>query len=841
MYYGAREEIQSEMMSKNNLCAGLLTILGFCCALVASGQTFKPQQIAFFEKKIRPILATHCYECHSAKAKKLEGGLRLDHREGFIKGGVSGKPVALPGAKLAQTRLFQVVRLRQIEKDRIHPPLAKLLTSLEIRSLGAWVQIKLPFPKAAGPAVVANPVKPASDWKKKFDWEKARSFWAFKKPEAQVAPNPKQTNWAVSNIDRFILAKLEAAEMRPVADATKGTLLRRLYFDLIGLPPSPAQIDRFLNDDSPKALEKVVDELLASPQFGERWGRHWMDVARYAESTGMERNFTYPHAWRYRDYVIKSFNEDKPYDQFIKEQVAGDLMAHKNTQQKEEFIVATGFLAMGPKSLNQRDKRIFTMDIVDEQIDVATRATLGLSVSCARCHDHKFDPIPIEDYYALAGIFRSTNTLYGTSKVNGNRQAGSLIPMGENAQNKKAELDKYKRDVAALGKQLKKAQNQLTALKRKKNAKAMEAKMEECEEQVRSTNARIKKLRKNAPPAPAYAMGVQDGGEPFNVRVHLRGDVDTLGDTVPRGYLSALPIKQAPRPKMEQSGRLQLAEWLTHEDNPLAARVMVNRLWHHLFGQGIVRTVDDFGSTGEAPSHPALLDHLAIRFMENGWSVKKAIREIVLSHVYHLASNENPENFAKDPENKLLWRANSRRLEAEALRDAILAASGKLDLEPAERSVVAKAGNGNVERGLAVSKITMNATEHRSVYLPIVRNLLPEFLSAFDFAEPSMIVGQRQETTVPAQALFLLNSPFVIAQAEAMAKSLQKEENSDLETRVVQAYQRALSRPPTEEELARAMKFHQGVVAKKGEQATTKALAHLCHALFATAEFRYLD
>ena len=321
----------------------------------------------------------------------------------------------------------------------------------------------------------------------------------------------------------------------------------------------------------------------------------------------------------------------------------------------------------------------------------------------------------------------------------------------------------------------------------------------------------------------------------------MRGDVDTLGDTVPRGYLSALPIKQAPRPKMEQSGRLQLAEWLTHEDNPLAARVMVNRLWHHLFGQGIVRTVDDFGSTGEAPSHPALLDHLAIRFMENGWSVKKAIREIVLSHVYHLASNENPENFTKDPENKLLWRANSRRLEAEALRDAILAASGKLDLEPAERSVVAKAGNGNVERGLAVSKITMNATEHRSVYLPIVRNLLPEFLSAFDFAEPSMIVGQRQETTVPAQALFLLNSPFVIAQAEAMAKSLQKEENSDLETRVVQAYQRALSRPPTEEELARAMKFHQGVVAKKGEQATTKALAHLCHALFATAEFRYLD
>jgi hypothetical protein len=597
----------------------------------------------------------------------------------------------------------------------------------------------------------------------------------------------------------------------------------------------------FLADDSPKAFEKVVDELLASRQFGERWGRHWMDVARYAESTGMERNFTYPHAWRYRDYVIKSFNEDKPYNRFIKEQIAGDLMVSDDPKQETENLVATGFLAMGPKSLNQKDKRIFTMDIVDEQIDVATRATLGLSVSCARCHDHKFDPIPTEDYYALAGIFRSTNTLYGTAKGNGNRQIGGLIPMGENAREQKAKLDRHRQEVAALGKKLKKAQKQLTVLKRKKEEEGMQEKMEECAEQVRSTNARIKELRKNTPEGPAFAMGVQDGGKPLNVRVHMRGDVDTLGATIQRGYLTALPVKQAPRPKMEQSGRLQLAEWLTHEDNPLFARVMANRIWHHLFGQGIVRTVDNFGSSGEAPSHPELLDYLALRFQANGWSTKKAIREIALSRTYQLSSSENADNFKKDPENKLLWRANVRRLQAEALRDAILAASGQLDLETVQRSAVAKVGNGNIGRGVTIPRNALDNVSHRSVYLPIVRNLLPEFLRAFDFAEPSMIVGRRQETTVPAQALFLLNSTFVTKQAQAMANTILGEGNSAPETLVTQAYQRALSRSPTEDELARAMKFHQEALDDKGDDDNDNALAHLCHALFASAEFRYLD
>jgi len=818
----------------------LSVLVSLFFSFAARGQTFKPQQITFFEKKIRPLLAKHCFECHSDKAKKVEGGLRLDHRKGFIQGGASGKPVALPGAKLVQTRLFQVVRLKHVEKERIHPPLAKLLTIPEIKSLAVWVQIKLPYPEVSGPNALAEK-KPVTDWKEKFDWDKARSFWAFQKPKSHKVPQPKQAEWIRSDIDRFLLAKLEIAGLRPVKDAPKSTLLRRLYFDLVGLPPSPAQMKAFLADDSTNSYEKVVDELLASRQFGERWGRHWMDVARYAESTGMERNFTYPHAWRYRDYVIKSFNQDKPYDQFIKEQVAGDLMAPRDAKQEEELIVATGFLAMGPKSLNQRNKDIFMMDVVDEQIDVATRATLGLSVSCARCHDHKFDPIPTEDYYAMAGMFRSTKTLYGTKGGNGNRQVGSLIPMGENAKGMKATLDKHRQKIAALDKQLKKAQKQLSALKRKKDKEGMQAKMEECAEEVRETNAQIKEMRKNAPPAPEYAMGVQDGGEPFDVRVHLRGDVDTLGATIKRDYLTVLPVPKAPRPDLNQSGRLQLAEWLTHEDNPLAARVIVNRIWHHLFGQGIVRTVDNFGASGEAPSHPELLDYLALRFQTNDWSVKKTIREIVLTRAYRLSSEENPKNFHKDPENRLLWRANVRRLEAEALRDAMLAASGKLDMEPVQGSIIAKLGNGNVGRGITIPRNALENVLHRSVYLPIVRNHLPEFLRAFDFAEPSMIVGRRQETTVPAQALFLLNSPFVIEQAQAMAMAILAEEGSAPETLLAKAYQRTLSRSPTEAEMAQAMKFHQEALAAKGDNAAQDSLAHLCHAIFASAEFRYLD
>ena len=810
------------------------------CGLGA--QQFKPQQIAFFEKKVRPLLAKHCFECHSTKSKNLEGDLRLDHREGFLQGGASGKPVALPGSKLGQTRLFQVVRLKQVGKERTHPPLAKPLSLIEIKSLAIWVQMKLPFPKARNSENIAKKTTSANDWKKKFDWTKASEFWAFRNPVSVQPPETKDKQWPQNDIDRFILAKLEKAGLKPVGEATKRTFIRRLYFDLIGLPPSPDAVNDFLRDKSTEALEKVVDQLLASRHFGERWGRHWLDVARYGESTGMERNFTYPQAWRYRDYVIASFNKDKPYNLFIKEQIAGDLMTSQDASEQAERLVATGFLALGPKSLNQRNKDIFMMDMVDEQIDVATRATLGLSVSCARCHDHKFDPIPTEDYYAIAGIFRSTKTFYGTSGGNGNRQAGALLPMGKNAKSLKAALDTHRQEVSNLGKQLKKAQKELNLLKKKKGDADIASEMEKWREEIREKNTRLKQLRENSPQAPEYAMGVQDLNSPQDVRVHLRGDVDTLGELVPRGYLTVLKVPEAGLPPTGQSGRLQLAEWLTHEENPLSSRVIVNRIWHHLFGQGIVRTVDNFGSSGEEPSHLEMLDYLAIRFREKGWSIKETIKEIVLSRTYRLSSDENQKNFEVDSENRLLWRANTRRLQAEAIRDAILTASGQIDLEPVKGSIISKVGNGNIGRGVNIPKDSMNNATHRSVYLPIARNFLPEFLRTFDFAEPSMIVGRRQETTVPAQALFLLNSPFVSDQAIAMAKSiLKKSVGSPPERLITTAYERTLSRQPTNNELSKAIDFHQNEIEQNKETSQEEALARFCHALFASAEFRYFN
>ena len=804
-------------------------------------EEFSAGQVAYFERHVRPLLAAKCYACHSEKAAKIKGGLRLDSRAGILKGGDSGKAAARPrSAKVSL--LLQLVRYS--ENDQRMPPAPnRRLEKKEVSILARWIQMGLPFPNVSKPRpnLAANPEEGA-DWKNKYDWDEAAQFRFFRKPEKRKVPQVAEKSWPRSDIDRFLLAKLESEKLRPAPDASPRVLLRRLYFDLVGLPPMPKQAEGFLtafDSDPEKAVEDLVDELLASPHFGERWGRHWMDVARYAESTGMERNFSYPHAWRYRDYVVASFNQDKPYDIFVKEQLAGDLLPSGGEETDQERLVATGFLAMGPKSLNERNEEQFGMDVVDEQIDVATRATLGLSVSCARCHDHKFDPIPTEDYYALAGIFRSTRTYYGTKGGNGNRQASALLPVGENAERRQAEVAAHDKKVASINRELKQAQKRLQNLKKAKPGQGVNAKMEECQADLKDMASRLKKLRQNRPLGPAFAMGVRDLPKPADCQVRLRGDVASLGPAIPRGYLTALPVPAAPRPAADQSGRLQFAEWLVHEENPLAARVMVNRIWSHLFGQGIVRTVDNFGASGEAPSHLELLDHLALRFIDNGWSVKKSIRQIVLSRAYRLSDEESKSAHLKDPENRLLHRANARRLEAEAMRDAMLLVSGSLDLTPARGSAVRK--DGNIGRDVTVPQNAPGFVHRRSLYLPIVRNGLPEFLRLFDFAEPSMIVGRRQETTVPTQALFLLNSPFVIKQSRAMAEHLLAQDpGSAPEPLVKQAYLRALSRPPNERELAEALEFRQAALAGKGADAETEALAHLCHAIFAGAEFRYL-
>lgn len=666
-----------------------------------------------------------------------------------------------------------------------------------------------------------------------IDFAKARESWAFKPPKAVPAPVVTDPKWPRSEIDRFVLAALEAKSLKPVGDADRHALLRRVYFDLNGMPPKPDEVLAFVNDRSPEAFEEVVDRLLVSPQFGERWARHWFDVARYAESTGKERNFTYPNAWRYRDYVIDAFNEDKPYDEFIREQIAGDLLPARNGAQRNEHLIATGFLAIGPKGLNERKREQFVMDIVDEQIDVTSRAVLGLTVSCARCHDHKFDPIPTRDYYAIAGIFRSSETFYGTQGQQ-NRQPSTLLTLLTGSA---AATDE---NFAAAVLSPARALNKLSPRPNQQRPGA-------AKKQQRRQAAPALVAASSGPASDAvteHAMGVLDG-RASDCPIFIRGEIDHRGEIVPRGFLTVLTTSQPPKIDPSQSGRLELANWLMSRDNPLPARVMANRVWQHLFGQGLVRTPDNFGAMGEKPSHPELLDYLASRFMDDHWSVKALIRSIVLSRVYQLSSADDKKNYAADPDNVLLWRTRPRRLDAESIRDAVLAASGQLDLTPPHGSVVAQVGDGYIGKGIKPRAFNAD-TNKRSVYLPIVRDLVPDILGLFDFAEPSLVVASRDVTTVPSQALFMMNSPFVSIQSEQMAKHLLELKDLDSAHRISLAYLRILSRPPNESEQTRAEDYLQqrakGWPVTEGPTmvGTEAAWATLCQALFACAEFRYL-
>ncbi len=743
-------------------------------------------QINYFEKKVRPLLAKNCYQCHSERDQRLKGGLALDTKAGVLRGGDSG-PAVVP-KNVSKSLLVKAVQYRS---DMKMPP-KKKLKSADIATLVKWVKMGAPDPR--------DEVAEVTQVESTIDIEAGREFWAFQSPNA-VAPNAKGT-WARTDIDRHIFAKWNEKGLTPNPDTNRRSLIRRVYFDLIGLPPTPGQVASFEKDSSPDAFEKVVDQLLDSSRYGERWGRHWMDVARYAESNGMERNQLYPHAWRYRDYVIESFNADKPFDLFIKEQIAGDLMPAGNDARRDELTIATGFLAMGPKSLNERNKRQFEMDVVDEQIDLATRATMAITVSCARCHDHKFDPIPTADYYALAGIFKSTKTLFNHGTSAGVRQRSGLAALSSSANESKG-------------------------------VSYASAKT--------PTNKKSKKNKRNrAPKKPTgpVAMGVEEGSV-NDCAIHIRGDVAKLGQRVARGIPQVMQHGDAPKFPEDQSGRLELAEWLVSRDNPLSARVFVNRTWHYLFGRGIVRTADNFGESGARPSNLALLDHLALQFMKDGWSVKKLIKSIVMSRTYQLSSAPNPANSEIDAENAFYWKASHRRLDAESLRDAILSVAGGLKLQPPVGSVVAPLGENQIDRNVKQLAAVKAEQPYRSVYLPVVRNNVQDMMATFDFAEPSMIVGRRSVTTVPSQALFLLNSKFMLENSGKLADEILSDSSLTTPERVGRAYRSILNRKPSSVETQRATEFVAACL--KSGQEESDAWSGLCQAILGSAEFRYLD
>ena len=805
-----------------------------------------PEETDFFEKEIRPLLAEHCYQCHSKQADRIRGGLLLDTATSWQVGGDSGE-VIIPGEP-ENSRLIRAVRYE--DGDFQMPPKYKLEEG-EIAALEKWIAMGAPDPRGSE----AVPAPSA------MDVEKSRDYWAFR--DLQSSPDK-------ATIDAFVQEKLAQAGLKPAAQADRTTLIRRAYFDLIGLPPTPARIDAFLRDTRPDkdAFEGLIDTLLASDAFGERWGRHWLDVVRYAESMGRTRNYPFPYAWRYRDYVIDSFNADKPYDHFIREQIAGDLLPAESREQGDQYRAATAFLALGSMDLNERDREQYRMDVVDEQIDVTGRAILALTTGCARCHDHKFDPIPQKDYYALAGIFRSTRTLSGYQNRQGGNRGGFtpelLVKLDSVAAEVVAEeearmdpqvqkqLKKQEKELAKVTRQLRSALRKGTLEKNEAAAKGRTqrrtpaiAALQKRQRDLRQGIARARRAlnagrgRKSGPKVPRtanYSMGVSNAAKAEDCRINIRGEARNPGQSVPRGFLQVLcPEGDSALKKPSQSGRLELAQWLTSSDNPLTARVLVNRLWYHLLGQGLVGTVDNFGAMGERPSHPELLDHLALRFMEGGWFIKTMIREIMLSQTYCRSSEYDARANERDPQNRLLWRANVRRLESEPLRDALLAISGRLQRGRPKGSPVMYRPFKDMRRVAQMAGRDENWNARRSIYLPIMRGFVPAFLQVFDFAEPSQVMGRRDVTTVSTQALFFMNSPFLMAQARRASENLLANQTNP-EARLTTAYRLCLGRPPTSEEAAASEEFLRSTAG----DGPREQWSGLFQALFASAEFRYL-
>jgi Protein of unknown function (DUF1553)/Protein of unknown function (DUF1549)/Planctomycete cytochrome C len=1099
-------------------------------AMAGVARAEDPQSVETFEKKVRPLLVAQCLECHGADAKNIKGRLRLNSRADLLKGGESG-PAVVPG-DAARSRLIEAVRYTN--DDLKMPPKGKLADA-DIAILENWVKAGAVWP-SSGPATVDAP-KPGQ-----LFTEEQKRFWAFQPMKDSPAPVVRDAGWVRSPIDAFILAKLEEKNLKPAKPADKYTLLRRVTFDLTGLPPTPAQIEAFLKDDSPRAFEKVIDRLLESPAYGERWGRHWLDIVRYADSNGLDENTAFGNAWRYRDYVIKSFNEDKPYDQFLREQIAGDLLPDANAN--PDRLTATGFLVLGPKVLAEPDKQKMKMDIADEQLDTLGKSVLGLTLGCARCHDHKFDPLPQRDYYSLLSIFTSTRTMKnlatvaqaferplptgekpevvqartrqieakqadikkltdelrakvladaranvgayllatadakgrsGVARMNAGSVPGAIILEAEKY--KKGTADKaftgygegigiilsYKPEntraeymitvpkagdyelelryaamesrpvrVSVEGKvvlpqaakgttggwnpehQAWKPEGRLT-LAEGKNTLAIEAigllphidklAILPIEPVVAKDGGRpsggtlaevslqrklilefatgwadhlrkaksddplfgpwlavkdlpdagfesaaaplLAKYREKAPAglldgpspetlgelaaryskvlpitakklledasgpfalktplpanpelfypvemaklsaasneltaiqksAPVFVMvlSVEDGasypqvkgdGKPRNLFVQVRGNYLTAGDEAPPIFPRilagenqkpfAVPVNDAVKPEANQtrygssrpvSGRLELANWIADPKHPLTARVLVNRVWQHHFGEGIVRSPDNFGKLGERPTHPELLDWLALRFVEGGWSIKKLHKLILLSATYQLSTQYSvlSTQYSMDPDNRLLWRMNRVRLEAEPIRDSLLAVAGNLDGRMG--GTFLNNGNFSYVNNENSTNTARYDNHRRSVYLPVVRNSVFDFFQVFDFAEPHVPNGKRASTVIAPQALFLMNSPFAKDQAMVFAESLLKGPGEDSE-RVRAAYLRAYGRPATGDEVWQAItyigQYETALMPSEKDAAKRKLKAwqSFCQVLFAGSEFVYVN
>ena len=810
------------------LITGLLT--GHICATPAAEPT--AEAVEFFEQKIRPILVTHCSECHSRDSKKRQGGLLLDTRDGWMRGGDSGA-VIVPGDP---DKSLLILAVRQTDKDLRMPPKQKL-TDTQIADLEAWVKNGAVDPRQAAVGQVEE-----LSQRPKFGMslEQGRQFWSYQPVKDPAVPKVRNTAWPRTAVDHFLLARMEEAGVSPVSAADARTLLRRVTFDLTGLPPTPAEMDDFLSDTSPPAFEKVVDRLLDSPRYGERWGRHWLDVVRYADTCGNASDYPVPQAHRYRDWVIRAFNRNMPYDQFLREQIAGDLLPGGTEAERFERITATGYLAIARRFGGSRmGEHHLTLE---DTIDNLGRAFLGSSIACARCHDHKFDPFTMSDYYGLYGIFESTR--YPFPGAEADKKPADFVPLMTQAAID-ARLAPHREQLATIDAEIKTLEAADAAAKTLPDGPDKKAAVDAAAKALAETRQKRMTVATEGPAInDAYAVA---DGKPANTKLQLRGDPKRLGAEVPRHFPAILGGNELP-PDAATSGRLQLAEWITDPKNPLAARVMVNRIWQFHFGRGIVKTPNDFGARGQAPTHPELLDFLANRFVKSGWSVKALHKLILLSQSWQLASNSDHAAMTKhaqlDPNNDLLWKFNRYRLDAESIRDTLLFVGGDLDESPAGTHPFPPQHTwGWTQHNPFVAAYE---TRRRSIYLMQQRLKKHPYLALFDGADPSSSTGVRLPSTTPLQALFVMNDPLAHAvSAKLAARAIATA--ADGHARIAAAYEIAWNRPPTAEEqqaCADFLKQYRDQLAElktPPDQAELKAWSALARVLMSSNEFVFVD
>jgi hypothetical protein len=763
----------------------------------------------FFELKVRPVLTAECLPCHAGE--KAKSGLKLDTREALLLGGDRG-PAAVAG-DAGHSLLVDAIR----QGGDLKMPPKKRLPGEVVDAFVKWIKDGAVWPKGAVKSG-GSPGNPPP------------RHWAFE-PIRQFDPPADPDGWSAGPIDRFVARRRKSAGLRPVASADKRTLLRRTTFDLIGLPPTPDEIDDFLRDESPAAFARVVDRLLASPQYGERWGRHWMDVVHYADTAGDNADYPIPEVAKYRDYIIDSFNRDKPFDQFVREQIAGDILANRGEATNyADAVVATGFLALSRRYATAPFE-LWHLTLEDT-IDTTGRAFLGLTLRCARCHDHKYDPVTQRDYYALYGIFASTTFPYAGSEEFHSKKfpRSGFVPLLE-AKDAGPKLRAYHAHLANLEKEIQALESAKDPTARGRLGT------------VTSELARLKNLALPADVPGSYAV---TEGKPVDVAIQLRGEPSRPGAVVPHGVPQFAFLAAEPPEKTiaDASGRLELARWLTQCRHPLVARVIVNRIWQHHFGRGIVATPSNFGTRGEPPTHPELLDWLAGRFVAQGWSVKAIQREIVLSKTYQLGGDFDASCAAIDPENRWLWRFSRQRLDAESIRDAMLAVSGRLDLCKPAPHPFPPIDDWHWTQHSPFKVVY--ATNQRTVYLMTQRLARHPYLAIFDGPDTNTSTDVRTRSTVPLQALYLMNNPFVAEQAAALAKRL-LELDGDEGERIARSYDLAWGRLPEPCERDRAVEFIRtckislGSTSLAPPEREREAWTSLAKVLLTSNEFLYID